>query len=463
MKKKLLISWLLLTVGLSTHAQLQLPGTWGSTEHPIPRQYQLQSNWCWAASMQMLMNYYGLPETQCTIAGKLYLQDDDAACISTTCTCSNIVSLSQTAVCGDLNHATSRYVSLFDSFGFNATEREVNTEGLFTWDELRLRLPLMMTVQGLTTDVDRLHVVVATGYRQNPRTIFINDPWAKCNEAAGFVEVSSLTGVNGTSGVYTMSPNERTLRADGARTYIYEIISRVQPPVPVPEPTQLKEVQFTPTVRVPKVSPLPVPSPNPPRPGPSPIVIARDMYRVLYEQPRPKQPYQLLERDVSGRLRKSRLYTFSFRAMADTKADTYLKNPYLPAQRWVYGTYAANRPEIVVRELPNSYALEAVAFNLFFGTQAQSFPQQVRVKMDAKKELNIGRRRPYSIVVFNEFFYRFRRFRHNGQTYFFSLDNYPDLVINGKPFQKRTAYNSEAFLAALHQKTVAAAPRFLGK
>lgn len=189
----------------------------------VPYSGQQTSFWCWAASMEMIMNFHNPGNTssisQCILAKQLYkftsltspsIIDSIPCCINCTgsfneCATDNTcTTINQRKLMEKRMNATSSssipayadgYDLIFSTFGYTSTQQVNNSISPFSWEQVIHQIrtcrpfiiniaatPFAGNVDGISGD----HALVVTGYEEDTRpgfekkAIITNDPWKPC-------------------------------------------------------------------------------------------------------------------------------------------------------------------------------------------------------------------------------------------------------------------------------------------
>lgn len=181
----------------------------------IPNQSQETQNWCWAASMKMIMDFHSpsssVSVTQCALVKELFHheagidlagincctdchQDSDCTPFGTPCSGSSQNQLANKTIPFtdefDQLHAKPDFFDLiFTKNGYSSVQ-EVNQIGApFKWEHIKEQIkqcrPFIINVQDVPgVQATGNHALVVKGYKEslstNSRYIITNDPWRPC-------------------------------------------------------------------------------------------------------------------------------------------------------------------------------------------------------------------------------------------------------------------------------------------
>ncbi len=156
---------------------------------PVPEMPQYCNEWCWAAAIAMVAQYYGKPVSECALAGVKtgYYQ----ACCDYYMACAN--PCNQTAQPSEITTILSKGLGLYGYFSQTISEKQLKTE-------LTNGRPVYIMFSNSFVG----HAAVISGYVVNGTVAYyhIIDPWSGPFD---ITYASLLNGPNGLHWTYTIS------------------------------------------------------------------------------------------------------------------------------------------------------------------------------------------------------------------------------------------------------------------
>ncbi len=160
---------------------------------------QRETRWCWAASMEMIMNFHGDATTQENLAAK---NTGITTCSTSTCGVISTNPCNQTIPEYSGTLTGNRFFTyLFNEYNYFAMEDILTEDTIAVWNNVKRQIgfckPFIMVLGNyIGDDTNQVHAVVAIGYSEEKnatgkiinKKIYIHDPWTPCNGTTAYVK-----------------------------------------------------------------------------------------------------------------------------------------------------------------------------------------------------------------------------------------------------------------------------------
>jgi hypothetical protein len=459
MKKITLIFWYFSIVTCSAQVSLN-----------VPLSGQKRTQWCWAASIEMILNYHGdYTDRQCNIRSQYGILRGEIECSSLNqCACdtNNTSSCNQQIelfTIGTTIESAKYFPKIFDTLDYSAKDTTV-----FNWDDIKKQIdacqPIILVLtrsdvfenQNNSSQYDHgQHAVVIDGYLDqgcDSRFILIKDPWRPCEGCQyalnydSFVDRSASNNAitNTQLWIYDIKPKTSKKGcscSDNDKPIVYRPVFKDMFPCPKPTPKITLTDYMT----------------NPTR------VVGNTLLSLLACFPKTVTPYTKLTFQKQAKsLKRYPFYIISSDKIADS--NRYLK-PFYETKRYLYHSPYYDNFEAIARYTPKAsqisscptmqldgfWLLESFGTCSYLCSRNDTCPAETRVLMSNYYIWVIN----FQIVIYTPFNYTFRRFKHKNKYYYYALDDYKDLSMSdGSYFKANKAYSEKMLLEQLRIKTI---------
>lgn len=445
----------------------------GQTVLDVPLRGQQRTRWCWAASIEMALDYYGNRlVSQCDISRKHEEVRGNSVCppIDSDCPCLPESTTSCNSPMSPPNYAGAySLTTILDTFGYSSTvtastviessSPESNTILGLDWHTIKTEIdhcqPLILLVGRAVGSDTGDHYIVVVGYLEpnsncEHRFLLIKDPWKPCDGCQYALNYDALTGGRSALlGIQKVSLWIHDIKPKGKSTGC--------PVIGVEKPV------FKETLPCPPLWSGPVPLPENPGPAMRSTLrtmltcfpgIAPSFLRLTFpQQITGLVPYRL-SIIVDRRMKDKQQYKRPF----DTQQRYLYASPYYHPFEAIMQPY--NDPRTTISDCParqkDGYwfveSFGPCSFLCIPGTPCllQSY---LRFAFTTKMVWVGYRKHPFSVVVYPHLRYSFRRFTYQKRSYYYALTDYKDLDMGAKShFKANVAYREEYVLRQLHQR-----------
>jgi len=439
-----------------------LQGVSAQTYLNVPLISQKQSNWCWAASIEMIMKYHNFNSriTQCDILEIYQLKAGRGTCNFSTCDCDNLnVCNAPIELLNDANAPTENLEKILDDLQYNVTL----TPNSLEWNNIKSQIDqcqpiIVFVVRGnLRATEGGQHTLVIDGYleRDCEHYLLIKDPWETCNTGCSYALnyddlIHTDTDTNTDNAVvseaifwaYDIKPKGGKNICD-----IPKPIDRItiQDIYPCPqEDISIGQLQrkYLPTT-----------------------VMKKSLANLFNCFPKTLPPStNIAFQDQLKDLKKIKLHTITIQKITDPKQ---YDAPFSNIKRFLYFSPQYNNFQVVVsktsyrerQELSVCPSSNVSGYWLIesFGTCSYICPSifycDVEVLVWVINQFLIINF--FELVRYPPFNYNFRRFKYRNQYYYYSLIDYKDLPMgNGEYFKSKVAYPQSFVFQQLHKKSL---------
>jgi hypothetical protein len=423
----------------------------------VPLISQKQSNWCWAASIEMIVKYHNFNSriTQCQIL-TIYQEErhGESPCTFDSCECGiNVCNLELERTTG---MGITPYVdSVFDRIGF---ELQKSYEPL-SWETIKNQID---NCQPIVLIIDRrilygtntgLHALVIDGYLENSceKYLLIKDPWETCDTGCSYaLNYDDLINKNTEDAIVSSICWLHSIKPKNGKN-ICDV------PKPIDRPT-FKDIYPCPsnrtTISIEQYKNAPT------------TVMKKSVSDLLGCFPNILPTATKLSfQNQANSLQKYKLYTISNQKIVDPKK---YKRPFSNTKRLLYYSAQYDNFQIVMRKTKpyreKQTLLECPSRNIeghwiieSFGTCSYICPNPYYCGVN----IPVWVLNQYKVITFFEivryplFNYNFRRFWHKNQYYYYSMKDYKDLTMgNNSYFKAKIAYSESLVFQQLHKKII---------
>lgn len=426
----------------------------------VPLISQKQSNWCWAASIEMIEKYHNINSTtsQCQILNFYQKIRGKDTCNFDICKCNSIQNCDYELQIVDGMLNGSQYLErILDTLSFHHSSL---TNITLDWDSIKAQidqcLPIILIIhREALSGIGNAgqHAIVIDGYldRDCERYLLIKDPWETCETGCSYaLNYDDLTNPGRDDAAITSLYWMHNIKPKNSRN-ICDVPKPIERPV-------IKDMYQCPQ-SMPRLSTGQYKS------SPTTVMNASlaDLFGCF-----PNTVFGATKLGFQNQmkyLKKYTLHTISTQKIIDPKL---YNKPFTTTKRLLYHSPQYDNFQVVLRKVNYRKKIDILECPLrrvedywlveSLGTCSYICPSTVAecgtvqpVWIDYKFILIPF----FEIVCYPPLNYNFRRFKYKNQYYYYSLQDYESLVMNNKTHLKaQRAYPEYLVLQQLHKKII---------